>query len=110
MGLCGVSTTDPRVQKAAKLFMKLLEGTKPGRTPDAFLLLPMLIFGVGCQRQRDRDILYRRMVNIRECSQPNTGGNDGLRILQAVWALSDTESRPALYSDLRTASLRITGL
>ncbi|QRV78220.1 Fungal Zn(2)-Cys(6) binuclear cluster domain [Ceratobasidium sp. AG-Ba] len=43
MGLCGVTSNDPRVEKALKKFVRLLEGVKPGRMPDIFLVLPLLV-------------------------------------------------------------------
>jgi hypothetical protein len=42
-GLCNANAADIRVEKAIKGFIRLLEGTKPGRTPDAFLMIPMII-------------------------------------------------------------------
>ncbi|QRW07171.1 Fungal specific transcription factor domain [Ceratobasidium sp. AG-Ba] len=41
MGLCGVTSNDPRVENAMKRIVKLLEGVKPGRMPDIFLVLPL---------------------------------------------------------------------
>ncbi|KDN40392.1 hypothetical protein RSAG8_08155, partial [Rhizoctonia solani AG-8 WAC10335] len=43
MALCGAHALDPRVEKAQKGFMKLVNGIRPGRNPDAFLVVPMLI-------------------------------------------------------------------
>ncbi|KAG8680902.1 hypothetical protein FRC11_001836, partial [Ceratobasidium sp. 423] len=42
-GLCGADSTDVRVAKVRKKFMKLLRGIKPSRNPDSFLVLPLLI-------------------------------------------------------------------
>ncbi|KAG8795811.1 hypothetical protein FRC12_009402 [Ceratobasidium sp. 428] len=41
MGLCGATSNDTRVEGAMKKFTRLLEGVRPGRTPDIFLVIPM---------------------------------------------------------------------
>ncbi|KAG8684508.1 hypothetical protein FRC11_012009, partial [Ceratobasidium sp. 423] len=43
MALCGAHALDPRVEKAQKGFMKLVNGIKPGRNPDLFLIVPLLL-------------------------------------------------------------------
>ncbi|CAE6507216.1 unnamed protein product, partial [Rhizoctonia solani] len=43
MTLCGTSARDQRVEQARKIFMRLVNGTNPGRNPDGFLVIPMMI-------------------------------------------------------------------
>ncbi|KAG9083465.1 hypothetical protein FRC06_004520, partial [Ceratobasidium sp. 370] len=86
MGLCGAANHDVRVEKALKKFIRLLDGVKPGRTPDIFLVVPMTTAGVAAYKQRDRDTIRQRILGIRECSQVGTSGNDVLRILEELWA------------------------
>ncbi|CAE6423791.1 unnamed protein product [Rhizoctonia solani] len=43
MAVCGDPSDTPRVKEAYKRFKKLLNGTKPGRLPDEFLMAPLLI-------------------------------------------------------------------
>ncbi|KAG8739960.1 hypothetical protein FRC10_004959 [Ceratobasidium sp. 414] len=105
MGLCGVDASDNRVEKALKGFTRLLEGTKPGRTPDVFLMLPMIVAGVASRRQPDRNIIQTRMLNLRECSQPGAAGHETVLTLCDVWARTDAEARPAVWTDLRIAIL-----
>ncbi|KAG9127486.1 hypothetical protein FRC07_013164 [Ceratobasidium sp. 392] len=110
MGLAGVDSTDLRVMHALRRFLKLLETIKSGQNPDEFLLLPMIILGVAASRQRDRDIIRERMVGLRECSQPGTCGFDSIQIMSEIWAQADAEARPAVWIDLRLATLKVTGI
>ncbi|KAG8683855.1 hypothetical protein FRC08_014030 [Ceratobasidium sp. 394] len=110
MGLCGDSSDNARVEKALKKFMRLLGGVKPGHTPDIFLVVPMAAAGVAAYKQRDRHTVRQRILGIHECSQVGTSGNDVLRILEEVWAMSDIQGRPAIWGDLRLACSRVTGI
>ncbi|KAG8698704.1 hypothetical protein FRC08_005757, partial [Ceratobasidium sp. 394] len=62
MGLCGADTRDPRVERALGAFIRVLQGVKPGPTPDSFLLLPMITAGVAARKTRHRDILRQRIL------------------------------------------------
>ncbi|KAG9126956.1 hypothetical protein FRC07_001255 [Ceratobasidium sp. 392] len=110
MGLCGADASDPRVEKALKGFIRLLEGTKPGRTPDSFLIVPMIVAGVASRRPQDRKIIQSRMLNLRECSQPDTAGHETVLTMSELWLRTDAEARPAVWMDLRIAAATITGV
>ncbi|KAG8795810.1 hypothetical protein FRC12_009401 [Ceratobasidium sp. 428] len=110
MGLCGVASNDTRVQNATKRFIRLLDGVKPGRTPDIFLIFPMTIVGVAAYKQRDRQIIRKRILGIQECTRVGTSGNDAIQTLNELWTTCDAQGRPALWSDLRLASLKATGI
>ncbi|KAG9083466.1 hypothetical protein FRC06_004521 [Ceratobasidium sp. 370] len=110
MGLCSVSSNHARVEKALKRFIRLLDGVKPGRTPDIFLVVPAAAAGVAAYKQRDRHTIRQRILGIHECSQVGTSGNDVLRILEELWAMSDVQGRPAIWADLRLACSRVTGI
>ncbi|KAG9098175.1 hypothetical protein FRC06_006680 [Ceratobasidium sp. 370] len=110
MGLCGVDASDGRVEKALKGFIRLLGGTKPGRTPDVFLMLQMIVAGVASRRGQDRDIIQSRMLNLRECSQPGTAGHEAVLTLRDIWTRTDAESRSAVWTDLRIAVMMVSGI
>ncbi|QRW22657.1 oxalate decarboxylase [Rhizoctonia solani] len=109
MVLGGANALDPRVMRVQKDFMRLLRGVKPARNPDAFLMSPIIIAGVATLKERDRHTLRRRMLNVRECAEPGTSGNDGMLQLEDVWARTKVEGRPAVWSDLGIAVRRVTG-
>ncbi|KAG8684271.1 hypothetical protein FRC09_015496, partial [Ceratobasidium sp. 395] len=69
MGLCGANSRDQRVEKALKAFIRILEGIAPRRTPDAFLIVPMIMAGVAARKQQNRTTIQRRMLGIRDCYQ-----------------------------------------
>ncbi|CAE6441981.1 unnamed protein product [Rhizoctonia solani] len=110
MSLCGANAKDPRVEKAQRSFMRVLDRTKPSRTPDIFLLAPLNLVGRVTYRPREREIIRQRLLNLQECAHPGTCGNDTVRILEDVWARADAEGRPAVLSDARIATLAVTGI
>ncbi|QRW26085.1 Fungal specific transcription factor domain [Rhizoctonia solani] len=103
MALCGADAFDPRVMRAQRGFMKLVNGTRPGRNPDTFLLFPMLI-------STHRQTIISRILTTPHFMNPNTTGNDYLRMLEDIWARTNSEGRAARWEDLREACVRITGI
>ncbi|KEP49136.1 putative fungal Zn(2)-cys(6) binuclear cluster domain protein [Rhizoctonia solani 123E] len=110
MALCGAHALDPRVAKAQKGFMKLVNGIRPGRKPDAFLVIPMLIAGVAITKPSHRQVIRSRILGLPNCATPNTAGHDSLLILEDVWAWTEMEGRVARWEDLREACRRVTGI
>ncbi|KAL5641754.1 hypothetical protein ACGC1H_002013 [Rhizoctonia solani] len=108
MGLCGADSKDARVIKAQQQFMALLETVKPRRNPDMFLIIPMVIMGIATSSPTDQSILFSRLWGVTECSKPGTVGNDVTRMLNDIW--QRTRERPAVWSDLRIACLRVVGM
>ncbi|CAE6427914.1 unnamed protein product [Rhizoctonia solani] len=88
MVLGKANALDPRVMRAQKGFMRLLRGVKPARNPDAFLMSPIIIAGVATVEERDRNTLRRRILNVRECAEPGTSGNDGMLQLEDLFVES----------------------
>ncbi|CAE6468855.1 unnamed protein product [Rhizoctonia solani] len=109
MALCNANAHDPRVTRAQKGYMRLVRGVKPGRNPDLFLIASMSMAGVATTQTQDRDTLRQRILNIRECAKRGTCGNDVLLKLEDIWERTANEGRPAVWSDLRVADLRIRG-
>ncbi|CAE6520729.1 unnamed protein product [Rhizoctonia solani] len=109
MVLCKASAYDPRVVRTQKGFMRLIGGVKPARNPDAHLFVTMVIIGVATHEERDRDTLRRRILGVRECAEQGTTSNDVMRGLEDVWQRTRDEGRPAIWADLRKASLSVTG-
>ncbi|CAE7178942.1 unnamed protein product [Rhizoctonia solani] len=109
MALCGVHAQDSRVEKHTKAFMKLVNGTAPGRNPDAFLVVPAVIAGIAATKPRDRETLRTRLSGLPECKH-GTCRHDSLRILEDVWTRTTAEGRSSVWEDLRVGCLRISGL
>ncbi|CAE6475126.1 unnamed protein product [Rhizoctonia solani] len=108
MGLCGADSKDARVVKVQKQFMRLLESVKSRRNPDVFLIIPMVILGIATSSPADRSILLTRLWSVSECRRSGTIGNDVARMLNDIW--ERTKERPAVWSDLRLACLRVVGI
>ncbi|CAE6490273.1 unnamed protein product [Rhizoctonia solani] len=109
MALCGAYAQDPRVEKAIKAFMRLVNGTAPGRNPDAFLVVPAVIAGIAAIKPKDRETLRTRLSGLPEC-KPGTSRHDSLRILEDVWARTTGEGRAPVWEDLRVGCMRVSGL
>ncbi|KAH7332699.1 fungal-specific transcription factor domain-containing protein [Rhizoctonia solani] len=109
MALCGAHAHDARVEKCVKAFMKLVNGTVPGRNPDAFLVVPAVVAGIAATKPKDRETLRTRMSGLPEC-KPGTCRHDSMRILEDVWIRTTREERPPIWEDLRIGCLRISGL
>ncbi|KEP45864.1 putative fungal zn(2)-cys(6) binuclear cluster domain protein [Rhizoctonia solani 123E] len=92
MALCGADSKDTRVTKVHSKFMKLYTGVEPRRIPDSFLVLPMLILGLPAP-VKERKLIRERMLDLMECSRPNTFGNEVVRILDDTWARADERGR-----------------
>ncbi|CUA75597.1 Vacuolar protein sorting-associated protein 33 [Rhizoctonia solani] len=79
--LCGAHAEDPRVVKFVKRFVRFLGGVKPARTVDTFLSLPIMFIGTFVSRKQDRDLLFRRLTTMQECTMPGRAGHDCLMVL-----------------------------
>ncbi|KAF8675707.1 hypothetical protein RHS04_06601 [Rhizoctonia solani] len=109
MALCGAHAQDTRVKKQTKAFMRLVNGTAPGRNPDAFLVIPAVVAGVAATKLSDRETLRARLSALPEC-RPGTCRHDNLRILEDLWIRTADEGRPPVWEDLRVSCLRIVGM
>ncbi|CAE6468863.1 unnamed protein product [Rhizoctonia solani] len=108
VALGGADSSDARVVKPQQKFMRLLETIRPRRNPDLFLVLPMLIIGVATRAPAEQSVLFARLWGVSECNKPGTMGNDVTRVLSDIWAR--TMERPAVWTDLRFACLRVIGM
>ncbi|CAE6442030.1 unnamed protein product [Rhizoctonia solani] len=108
MGACHVDADDTRVKKALSKFMKLLEGTKQGHTPDAFLMMNCMIGGIAARNNSDREVIRHRMLNSERFKYPGAQGNIAVMILEYLWLRSDGERRPAVWADWQIAMRRAT--
>ncbi|CAE6467187.1 unnamed protein product [Rhizoctonia solani] len=110
MGVCGDPSDTPRVVEAFKRFMKLLNGTRPGRLPDDFLASPLMIVTLAAQRGRDRDVIRQRAARLNRCGQ-TFSTNDGVsRMVEDYWARADAEGRPIMWSDLAVSRRQVLGI
>jgi hypothetical protein len=66
--------------------------------------------GVATTRSSHRQIITSRILSRPEFTNPNTAGNDYLRMLEDIWARTQVEGRAAQWKDLREACRRVTGV
>ncbi|CAE7130224.1 unnamed protein product [Rhizoctonia solani] len=84
--LGGANSEDARVKKAHKRFMQTFKDSRPGRHPDLFLVLPMVILGIATHQAEDQALIRRRMLGLPDCARRKTLGNEVVRILDHIWA------------------------
>ncbi|CAE6467015.1 unnamed protein product [Rhizoctonia solani] len=108
--LCGAHAEDPRVVKYVKRFMRFLGGIKPARNVDTFLSLPIMFIGSFVSRKQDRELLFRRLSTMQECTMPGRAGHDCLMVLCDIWKRTEQEQRPAVWADLRFSCETIAGV
>ncbi|CAE6447162.1 unnamed protein product [Rhizoctonia solani] len=101
--LCGARADDPRVMKAIRSFVRLVDGVEPGRNPDFFLFIPIITIGAFVQKGQDRELIHRRLLGLRECSIAGVAGNVCLRALIHIWKQSDVGQRAPGWGDLTAA-------
>ncbi|KAF8685053.1 hypothetical protein RHS04_01014 [Rhizoctonia solani] len=101
--LCGACADDPRIMKAVRSFIRLVDGVEPGRNPDFFLFIPIITIGAFVQRDQDREVIRRRLLGLRECSITGVAGNVCLRALTHVWSQADVGQRAPGWGDLSAA-------
>ncbi|ELU42859.1 hypothetical protein AG1IA_03111 [Rhizoctonia solani AG-1 IA] len=104
--LCGACADDPRIMKAVRSFIRLVDGVEPGRNPDFFLFIPIITIGAFVQRDQDREVIRRRLLGLRECSITGVAGNVCLRALTHVWSQADVGQRAPGWGDLSAAYYR----
>ncbi|CAE6451372.1 unnamed protein product [Rhizoctonia solani] len=109
MGLCGDSSDTPRVKRAFRQFMKLLDGTKPGRMPDEFLVMNIILIAPAAQKNRDREIIRKRIQGVRDTGR-NHGINDNMNMIENYWARADAEGRALTWSDIAHARRQVVGI
>lgn len=100
MGLCRADASDPRVVQALSRFMKLLDTVKPGRVPDAFIMLGLIIAGVAARQPADRHTIGQRMTGVQEFRYK---GASALSRLEYLWKEVDAQTRPAVWADFKDA-------
>ncbi|KAH7345559.1 hypothetical protein B0J17DRAFT_702920 [Rhizoctonia solani] len=107
----GGDTSDtPRVKDAFKRFMKLLNGTRPGRLPDEFVTSPLILISPAAQRSRDRDVIRQRAVGLHRRGRTFLTNDSILCVIEDYWARADAERRPVVWSDLAVSRGRVLGI
>ncbi|EUC53962.1 fungal-specific transcription factor domain protein [Rhizoctonia solani AG-3 Rhs1AP] len=120
MGLCGAGADDPRVIQALSNFLAVVNSVKPGRVPDSFIIMCFVIAsqilsylninsscfpcsqtGVAARNEVDRGNIRYRMLGVEEFGYR---GGCALAALEQLWRMADTESRPAVWIDLKWMS------
>ncbi|CAE6443296.1 unnamed protein product [Rhizoctonia solani] len=109
MALCKASANDPRVVRAHNMFMRLFRSIQPGRNVDCCFGVSQVVVGVVTIKERDREMLRQRVLNVQEWATKGTTGDHFMLVLEDIWARTRDERRAAVWSDLGIARLRVTG-
>ncbi|CAE6467160.1 unnamed protein product [Rhizoctonia solani] len=110
IALCGDPCDTPRVKKALKQFIKLLNGIRPGRLPDEFLIMNLLLAAPAAQRKRDREIIRQRFLIIYTLGRTFCTTNSIICVIEDYWARADAEGRPTTWSDVAVSRKRVVNI
>ncbi|CAE6443244.1 unnamed protein product [Rhizoctonia solani] len=110
MAICGDSANTLRVKEALKSFLKILQGVKPGRFPDDFLVMNLILISPAARRQRDREILRQRIKGIYLRGRTFRANENSLYIIEDYWARANNEKREVMWSDVAVSRKRIMGI
>ncbi|CAE6504853.1 unnamed protein product [Rhizoctonia solani] len=110
MALCGDSSGAPRVKGAFKRFTRLLNGIKPGRLPDEFLIMNLILIAPAAQQKRDREIIRQRILGLNTHSQMFGVNVNLIWAIEDYWARADAEGRQVLWSDVAVSRKRVLGV
>ncbi|CAE6418810.1 unnamed protein product, partial [Rhizoctonia solani] len=110
MGVRGDSSGASSVKQAFKCFMKLLGGTRSGRMPDEFLILPLILISPAAQENRDREVIRRRLVGLHRGDRTHIANCYMLYVIEDYWARADAEARPIMWSDVAISRRKVLGI
>ncbi|KAH7345540.1 hypothetical protein B0J17DRAFT_713100 [Rhizoctonia solani] len=110
MAVCGESSNAPRVKEAFKRYMRLLNGTTPGRFPDEFLILTLQLISPAAQRQRDREVLKQRALGLYTRDRTHISTTFITFVMADVWTRADDEGRPIMWSDIAMSRRKLLGV
>lgn len=110
MALCGDPCDTPRVKEALKQFIKLLNGIRPGRLPDEFLIMNLLLAAPAAQRKRDREIIRQRFLIISTLGRTFCTTNSIICVVEDYWARADAEGRPTTWSDVAVSRKQVVNI
>ncbi|KAH7345539.1 hypothetical protein B0J17DRAFT_640244 [Rhizoctonia solani] len=110
MAVCGDPSDTPRVQESFGRYMRLLNGIKPGRLPDEFLILTLQFVFSAALRQPDREVIRQRVLGIYVRDRTYIADNFVILLMDDSWSRADAEGRPAMWSDISMSRKRVLGL
>ncbi|CAE6455413.1 unnamed protein product [Rhizoctonia solani] len=109
MAICGDSADTPRVKEVVKRFLKILHGIKPGRLPDEFLIMNLILVAPAARRQRDREAIRQRIKGLHMRGRTFRTNHNVVHIIEDYWARADNEKREVVWSDITISRKRIMG-
>ncbi|KAH7345548.1 hypothetical protein B0J17DRAFT_764178 [Rhizoctonia solani] len=92
MVVCGDSYDTPRVREALRRYMRLLNGTNPGRLPDEFLIMNIVLIAPAARRPRDREAIRKRLQGIFMLGKTFRANKIFIRIIEDNWTRADVDA------------------
>ncbi|KAH7345554.1 hypothetical protein B0J17DRAFT_728701 [Rhizoctonia solani] len=95
------------VPGAFKRYVKLLQGTKPGRLPDEFLILTLLLISPAAEQKSDRETIRQRILGLYTRSKAVRDNYIGIFIIEDYWTRADAEGRAITWFDVAVSRKRM---
>ncbi|KAF8732491.1 hypothetical protein RHS02_07418, partial [Rhizoctonia solani] len=100
MGVCRANAGDRRVAQALSRFLSAINRVKPGRVPDSFLMMGLVIAGFIARNIVDRTTILERINGVEAFKY---SGSSTSSCLQRIWNIVDAEGRPVTWDDWRAS-------
>ncbi|KAF8594327.1 hypothetical protein BDV93DRAFT_529383 [Ceratobasidium sp. AG-I] len=99
MGMCNVSSADPRVQSSVRQIVQLASTLEAGSTLERHFFMPCLIAGAAAQQEKHRAILRGK---IQACQNEKIWilrGDDFALVLDHLWHGAGAGGQPTTWDD-----------
>ncbi|KAF8671536.1 hypothetical protein RHS04_08233 [Rhizoctonia solani] len=100
MGVCRANAEDRRVMQALSRFLSAINRVKPGRVPDSFLMMGLVMAGFIARNIVDRTTILERINGVEAFKY---SGSSTSSCLERIWNIVDAEGRPVTWDDWRVS-------
>ncbi|KAF8751126.1 hypothetical protein RHS01_08637 [Rhizoctonia solani] len=99
-GVCRANAEDRRVVQALSRFLSAINRVKPGRVPDSFLMMGLVMAGFIARNIVDRTTILERINGVEAFKY---SGSSTSSCLERIWNIVDAEGRPVTWDDWRVS-------
>ncbi|CUA74879.1 hypothetical protein RSOLAG22IIIB_11547 [Rhizoctonia solani] len=99
MGMCGVDSSDSRVQSLVRQVAELASTIEAGSALEAHLFIPCLIAGVAARKEKHRMVLRKKIQVSQGTDARLLRGADFIFVLDHLWHGVAAGGNPVLWDD-----------
>ncbi|KAG8701849.1 hypothetical protein FRC08_003860 [Ceratobasidium sp. 394] len=99
MGICGVNSADPRIDRSVRQIVQLLSTVKHRDSIDRHLFVPCLIAGIAARLEKQRSLVRKRIASFSAVKIWVLQGADFKSVLDHLWHGAAKGGRPVVWND-----------